>query len=170
MRSAPRSERWLPPTGITAARLRHLLEIGAPLQVLDVRERDRFEKGHLPGSIYSPDSQPAALVMGVEHHPRSVLICDDGRMSAMVARTLKFSGLADPCYLVGGLRAWVREGGCLYETSQTGQEHRVVPETFGEVTSRRLRPVAEGLSSRILFAALAGAAGVVALIFFAIHR
>ncbi len=168
MCSNPRSTRWLPPTGLTVAQLKRDLPVGAAPQLLDVRDLEAFRRSHLPGATPAPDSAPAQLVTLAQRHPRVLLICDDGRMSAMVARTLKFSGIADPLYLVGGLKAWAAEGGLLLETSETGQEHRIARESAGETTVRRLAPVGKALSSRVLFLGLAGAAAVLGVVLLAI--
>lgn len=164
MSGSPRSARWLPPTGMTVSQLNRDLPVGAAPAILDVREWDAFQGAHIPGSVHAPDSRPADLVCQVERHPRVVLVCEDGRMSAMVARTLKFSGIADPLFLVGGLKAWEGEGGALQEISATGQEHRVVRDTIGETAVRRLAPIGKAMSVRVLFLALAASAAVVALV------
>lgn len=146
---------------MTVEQLKRDLPVGAAPELLDLREFAAFEKGHLPGSTHAPDSSPAQLVFLAERHKQVLLVCDDGRMSAMVARTLKFAGIADPLYLAGGLKAWAAQGGPLLETSATGQEHRVVRESLGETTVRRLAPVGRAMSTRVLFLGLAGAAALV---------
>jgi rhodanese-related sulfurtransferase len=165
MTSQPRSTRWLPPTGISAADLKHELAVGVPTAVLDVRESAPFESGHLRDSVHAPDSNPSRLAKEIEKHARIVLVCDDGRLSAMVARTLKFSGLTDPLYLIGGLKQWTAEGGELFERTEKGIEKRVYRETAGEATRRGLLAVTRSLNARVFFAALAGAAGLLALAF-----
>lgn len=154
---------------MTVPQLMRDLAIGSFPVIFDVREEDSFQRARIPGSFHAPDSQPAHLVCQVERHPKVVLVCDDGRMSAMVARTLKFSGIADPLFLVGGVNAWAREGGPLLETSITGQEHQVIRETIGETTVRRLAPVGKAMSVRVLFLALAGSAALVALVLLAMQ-
>lgn len=155
----PQSQRWLPPTGLAVDQVRPLAATGA-LVLLDVRDQEAYLSGHIPGSIHAPDSNPARLVAEVERHPRVVLVCDTGSVSRMVARTLKFSGRADPAYLVGGLRAWTAAGLSLLAVSETGQKHRVSPETHFERATRRIAPVARSLNRRVLFASLAGSAVV----------
>ncbi len=153
---------------MSVAELKRDLPVGAAPRILDVRELEAFEKGHLADSTHCPDSAPAGLVFLAERHPRVLLVCDDGRMSAMVARTLKFAGIADPLYLAGGLKAWAAEGGPLYETSETGQEHRVVRETPAETTVRRLAPVGKAITARVLYLGLAGAAALLGVVLLAV--
>jgi 3-mercaptopyruvate sulfurtransferase SseA len=95
-----------------------------------------------------------------ESHAQVLLVRDDGRMSAMVARTLKFAGIADPLYLSGGLQAWAAQGGALLETSSTGQEHRIPRVSRAEAAARRLASLGMALNARILYLGLAGAAAL----------
>lgn len=151
----PQSRRLLPPTGLPVDEVRQFLATGG-IAVLDVRDESAFERGYLPGSLHAPESNPRRLVAEVTRHPRTVLVWETGKTSAMVARTLKFSGLADPCYFVGGIRAWTAQGLSLVQISETGQRHRTRTETFLGRTTRRIAPVARGLNSRMLFASLGG--------------
>lgn len=140
--------------------LRRAVDLGLPIAILDVRETDPFVQGHLPRSIHTPDSDAAGLAREVRRHRQLVLVCADGRQSAMVARTLKFSALAEAMYLVGGVKAWADADAPLFETSTTGQEHRVSTEA---ALYRRVAAVAGALNLRLVFAAAAAAAVIVGL-------
>ena len=116
-----------PPPEITARALRDLLRTTPAVKVLDVREESAFRPGHLPNSVNAPDSRTTSLIKKVQEAGRAVLVCDDGRLSSLVARTLGVCGFPDVAYLSGGLKAWVAEGGLLLETTRSGNELPVSP-------------------------------------------
>jgi rhodanese-related sulfurtransferase len=159
---APQSRRWLPPTGLEVESLRQHVATGT-IVVLDVRDEASFRRGHIPNALHAPDSSPGRLAVEATRHPRVALVCDTGKMSALIARTLKVAGTADPCYLVGGLRAWAAAGLDLTQIAEDGRKHRRSPETRLERTTRRIRPVAGSLNRRVLFASLAGSAAVLGM-------
>jgi rhodanese-related sulfurtransferase len=121
-RSAPAGK--VPPS-ITAVELRRHLGAGEKPTLVDVREAGPFAARHIAGSIHSPDSQTTALVKKLQSLARAVLVCEDGRVSAMVARTLGFCGFREVAFLEGGLEAWVSVGGALVETTRSGFEHEL---------------------------------------------
>ena len=55
------------------------------------------------------------------------LVCNDGKVSALVARTLGFCKINTASYLEGGLAAWAAAGGKLVETTRSGFEHELPP-------------------------------------------
>lgn len=112
-------------TTITAAELLRHLGAGEQIAVVDVRETGPFIGRHIGGSISAPDSLTTALVRKMQVLKRAVLVCEDGRLSAMVARTLGFCGFKDLAILEGGLQAWVAAGGALSETTRSGFEHEL---------------------------------------------
>jgi rhodanese-related sulfurtransferase len=113
------------PPSITAVELRRHLGAGENPTLVDVREAGPFAARHIAGSIHSPDSQTTALVRKMQVIGRAVLVCEDGRVSAMVARTLGFCGFREVAFLEGGLAAWVSVGGALVETTRSGFEHEL---------------------------------------------
>lgn len=115
-----------PPPKLTAVELRLALHAHEEVTIVDVRDHAAFVPRHLPGSINSPDSQTTALVKRMQTIPRAVLICENGRASANVARTLSFVGFRDVAYLEGGMEAWTAAGGQLAETTRSGFE-RILP-------------------------------------------
>jgi glyoxylase-like metal-dependent hydrolase (beta-lactamase superfamily II)/rhodanese-related sulfurtransferase len=82
------------------------------LLVLDVRERDAFIAGHVPGAMHLPRGQLELRVNQDLPDPtrRIVTCCEFGRVSTLAAATLHTMGFARAVALDGGMKAW-REAG-----------------------------------------------------------
>ena len=82
------------------------------LIVLDVRERDAFEEGHIPGAQLLPRGQLELRVNEELTDPtrRIVVYCEFGRVSALATATLRQMGFRSAVALDGGMKAW-REAG-----------------------------------------------------------
>jgi len=88
-------------------------ETGAgELVVLDVRERDAYEEGHIPGAILLPRGQLELRVNQDLPDPtrRIVACCEFGRISTLATSTLREMGYQRAVALDGGMKAW-REAG-----------------------------------------------------------
>jgi rhodanese-related sulfurtransferase/predicted metal-dependent enzyme (double-stranded beta helix superfamily) len=98
-------------------RLAALMAGGAPHAVLDVRERGRYERGH----IFRSTSLPRRLlefrlpVLVTAPGTPVVLVDDDGRLAGRAARTAAAMGYRDVRVLGGGLAAWRAAGYPLVE-------------------------------------------------------
>ena len=82
------------------------------LIVLDVRERDAYEQGHIPGAVLLPRGQLELRVNQDLPDPtrRIVVCCEFGRISTLAAATLREMGFRRAVALDGGIKAW-REAG-----------------------------------------------------------
>lgn len=82
------------------------------LLVLDVRERDAYEKGHIPGAKLLPRGQLELRVNQELPDPtRRVLVyCDFGKVSTLAAATLREMGYTRAVALDGGMVAWSEAG------------------------------------------------------------
>ena len=82
------------------------------LIVLDVRERDAFEAGHVPGARLLPRGQLELRVNDELSDPtrRILVYCEFGRVSTLATATLRQMGFQGAVALDGGMKAW-REAG-----------------------------------------------------------
>ncbi len=80
--------------------------------VLDVREKDAFAAGHVPGAKHLPRGQLELRVNEEFPDPtlRIVCYCEFGKVSTLAAATLRDLGFSRAVALDGGMKAW-REGG-----------------------------------------------------------
>ncbi len=97
---------------ISAAELRRRLEDGESLTLVDIRERDEFVQGHLPGATFIPRG---FLELQIEQHQVDrnapvVLYCAGGVRSALAARNLKEMGYTNVISLIGGFNGWKNAG------------------------------------------------------------
>jgi rhodanese-related sulfurtransferase len=84
---------------------------GGAVALVDVREQNEWDAGHVEGSILHPLSSfdPEAL-------PRSlpiVLICRSGNRSMTALNRARAAGFTDIWHYKGGALGWAREGGAL---------------------------------------------------------
>ena len=83
----------------------------AATQVLDVRERREWEKGHIPGSVHRPYHDIHELPEGIDPDRPVAAICGSGQRSAVAASLLQRLGARDVIHVVdGGVPRWEREG------------------------------------------------------------
>jgi glyoxylase-like metal-dependent hydrolase (beta-lactamase superfamily II) len=88
------------------------------LVVLDVREKDAYEKGHIPNARHLPRGQLELRVNEEFPDPtlRIVTCCEFGKISTLAAATLRQLGFMRAVALDGGIKAW-RESGMPLERS-----------------------------------------------------
>ena len=75
-------------------------------QLVDVRARDEWESGHIPGSLHIPLGHLERRVDELDPARPVVLTCQSGSRSAIAASLLKAQGFRDVANLRGGLSAW----------------------------------------------------------------
>jgi glyoxylase-like metal-dependent hydrolase (beta-lactamase superfamily II) len=78
------------------------------LIVLDVRERDAYDRGHIPGARLIPRGQLELRVNGELPDPtrRIVVYCELGQISTLATATLRNMGYDRAVALDGGISAW----------------------------------------------------------------
>jgi sulfur-carrier protein adenylyltransferase/sulfurtransferase len=126
---------------------------------LDVRERDEWDEGHIPGAIHVPRGNLESRIENAvpDRGSRIVVYCASGARSAFATKTLEELGYVDVVNLSGGYVEWKRNGFPTQLPKSLGEEqrrrysrHLLIPEV-GEEGQLRL------LESRIL---LIGAGGL----------
>src|SRR5919106_3415351 len=142
---------------VDVARARELLEDGAA--ALDVRERDEWEEGHIPGAVHIPrGSLEGRIESRIPDRSQAVVVyCSGGSRSAFAAKTLEDLGYEHVLSLAGGFTDWKRNG-FPFEQPQMLDDakrrrysrHILIPEV-GEEGQQKL------LESRVL---LIGAGGL----------
>lgn len=82
------------------------------LVVLDVRERDAFEAGHIPTAQHLPRGVLELRVNEALPDPtvRIVTYCEFGKISTLAAATLRRMGFTRTVALDGGMKAWREKG------------------------------------------------------------
>ena len=80
--------------------------------VLDVREKDAFDSGHVPGAVHLPRGQLELRVNAELTDPTAKILtcCEFGKISTLAAATLRELGYLRATALEGGLKGW-REAG-----------------------------------------------------------
>lgn len=77
--------------------------------LLDVRERDEFNGGHIAGAKLIPLGQLRQRLSELPKDRPIICICRTGRRSGIAASHLANAGFEDVTNLVGGMVAWQRK-------------------------------------------------------------
>jgi sulfur-carrier protein adenylyltransferase/sulfurtransferase len=127
--------------------------------LLDVRERDEWEQGHIPGAIHIPRGNLESRIdNAVSDRAAPVIVyCAAGNRSAYAAKTLTELGFGDVVSMSGGFTQW-KQNGHEWKTPRTlsaqqlerYSRHTLIPEV-GEEGQLKL------LDSKVL---LIGAGGL----------
>lgn len=95
----------------------------AERHLLDVREDDEWQAGHIEGAQHIPLGQLKERLAEVPKDQRIVAVCRSGSRSAAAMRGLKQLGY-DAENLDGGVTAWARAG--LPLVDEAGRPGRVI--------------------------------------------
>ncbi len=96
---------------IDANQARGRIESGEPV-VVDVREQDEWDEGHIPGAVHVPRGHLESRIERLAPDPARpvVIYCSAGNRSAFAAKTLADLGYEDVVSLAGGFTDWKRNG------------------------------------------------------------
>jgi rhodanese-related sulfurtransferase len=83
-------------------------EAGALL--VDVREPDEWDAGHIAGAVHIPLGDLGDGLRGLDPTRRTVFVCRVGARSDVAATVADRAGFASPANLAGGMQAWEAEG------------------------------------------------------------
>ena len=78
------------------------------LVILDIREKEAFDAGHVPGAVHLPRGQLELRVNSELPDPtvRILTCCEFGKISTLAAATLRELGYGRAAALDGGMKAW----------------------------------------------------------------
>jgi rhodanese-related sulfurtransferase len=111
----------LSPDTMATFELARLLESGAPCTIIDVRDADAYDDGHITNAFSLPYENLCwscgfdALIID-ERNP-VVVAGDDSQVVRDVARSIQKTGIGEVFVLVGGLSEWLRAGLIIQRTS-----------------------------------------------------
>jgi molybdopterin/thiamine biosynthesis adenylyltransferase/rhodanese-related sulfurtransferase len=96
---------------VDAVRAKELIESGDPV-IVDVREQDEWDEGHIGGAVHIPRGHlESRIEAAAPDRTRQVLLyCSAGNRSAFAAKTLLELGYDGPVSLSGGFTDWKRNG------------------------------------------------------------
>jgi glyoxylase-like metal-dependent hydrolase (beta-lactamase superfamily II)/rhodanese-related sulfurtransferase len=96
-----------------------LAQAPSKLVVLDVREKDAYLAGHIPGARHLPRGQLELRINTELPDPtvRVVAVCEFGKISTLAAATLRELGYLHAAALDGGMSAWAERGYALAKNS-----------------------------------------------------
>ena len=104
-------EERLPTQSIPRLTVPELHERSDGLQVLDVRERDEWEAGRIPGSHFAPYHDIREIPDGLDATRPIAVICASGQRAAVGASLIQRYGAREVFHVVdGGVPAWTRAG------------------------------------------------------------
>src|SRR3954470_11630936 len=86
---------------------------GPGFVLVDVRETEEWDQGHLPGAKHVPRGHLESRIEGAvpDHAQRVVLYCASGNRSALAAKTLRDElGYANVESMTGGITLWKDRG------------------------------------------------------------
>jgi rhodanese-related sulfurtransferase len=83
---------------------------GTDVQLVDVREPNEWDAGHMPGAVLIPLGDLAVRARELDPARPVVVVCRSGNRSATATAFLLQSGFRDVKNLVGGMIAWARAG------------------------------------------------------------
>ena len=96
---------------VDATEARELIESQEPV-VVDVREQDEWDEGHIAGAVHIPRGHLESRIERVapDRSQRVLVYCSAGNRSAFAAKTLGELGYQDVSSLAGGFTDWKRNG------------------------------------------------------------
>jgi len=80
------------------------------VQLLDVREQDEWQNGHIPGAHFTPYHDIVAIPEGIDVARPIAVICSSGQRSAVAASLLKRHGAEEVIHVAdGGVGTWAQQ-------------------------------------------------------------
>jgi rhodanese-related sulfurtransferase len=97
---------------VTSEQLKEQMRNGGMPTLIDVREQNEWNLGHIPGAIHiSRGILEGNIEARVPRDANVVLYCASGNRSALSAESLREMGYENVSSLAGGIKGWVAAGG-----------------------------------------------------------
>ncbi len=97
--------------GVAPAEGQHRLQSGNGVLLLDVREREAYAEGYVPGAQNLPRGFLELRVESLSNDRATpIIVYGENDQGALAARDLKGMGYGDVVYIEGGYDAWVNAG------------------------------------------------------------
>lgn len=80
------------------------------LQILDVREQQEWEQGHVPGAHFVPFHELAQRTNELDPRRAVAIYCATSQRSSIAASILERAGFRDIANVTGGITAWTAVG------------------------------------------------------------
>lgn len=93
---------------ITAIEVQQRLENGEMLNLIDVREVDEVQAGHIPGITHIPLGLLEFRTHELDKNKPYIIVCRSGARSSKATQYLQSQGF-DVTNMVGGMLAWGRK-------------------------------------------------------------
>ncbi|OLN24086.1 hypothetical protein BTO30_01335 [Domibacillus antri] len=91
---------------ISLENFKEKVENGENLTILDVRELDEYEEGHINGAIHIPLGEVEQRSGELKKDELIYVICHSGRRSELAAQTMAKQGFKHLINVVPGMRDW----------------------------------------------------------------
>lgn len=92
---------------ITGAELEAMMKNKTPIVIVDVRERELYAKGHIPGAINIPyDTARPRILKELKSKDTIVFVCHGGPMGDELGEILTSNGYNSVYNLKSGMRRW----------------------------------------------------------------
>ena len=80
------------------------------VMILDVREQDEWDAGHIPGAVFMPMGQVPDRLSEIPKDKTVIVQCRSGNRSSQVTDFLAQQGFTNVHNMAGGLNAWQSAG------------------------------------------------------------
>jgi rhodanese-related sulfurtransferase len=78
--------------------------------ILDVREQNEWDAGHIPGALFIPMNDVPARIKEIPTDKTVIVQCHSGNRSSRVTDYLRGQGMTNVHNLLGGIAAWEQAG------------------------------------------------------------
>ena len=93
---------------MTTTEVQQAIEAGVALKLIDVREVEEVEAGHIPGTINIPLGVLELRMPELDKKEKYIVVCRSGNRSGMATQLLESHGY-DVTNMVGGMLEWQGE-------------------------------------------------------------